>query len=184
MKKILILFSLFFCLFPHQSKAQDSTSQKYLGFDANPMLSQFLPFNRVVVSSNTFAVTTRRYWGRHGLRASYGVGLGDALDVNFLQFMLGYDYRVPLNKHWYYFNGVDLLLRFSEDLSSNFPVATGDAQGIGIGGHWGVEYAFNKVISVSSEASLRMMVDPGNDDASFILVPPINLTVHFNISKK
>lgn len=182
--RALFLFLLVGLCLRANAAATDSASKKYVGFDANPLLSQVLPLNRVILSSNTFAITTRRFWGNDGFRACYGIGLGEELEVQFFQLMVGYENRRKISNRWYFFSGVDMILRASSEETTSGSLASGQAQGFGAGGHWGAEFTLGKVLSFSTEASLRLLVNLDDGGASFLLVPPINLTAHFNISKK
>ena len=174
-------------LFFTESKAatnRDTSVRRYLGFDANPLLSQVLPFNRINVDANVFAITRRNYWGNNGIRASYGVGLGTNLDIQFLQFSFGYDHRRSISKNWRYFGGVDFILRALDDFAGTSRVNIANQSGLGFAGHWGVEYQLGKIVSLSTEAALQFLLIGDFDAASLILQPPINLTAHFNITKK
>jgi hypothetical protein len=186
MKKIVLLNTIVFVFAGSAlaSTPRDTVRRKYIGFDANPLLSQVLPFNRIALDAGVFSITTRNYWGSNGIRLSYGAALAENLDVQFLQFMIGYDHRRAISKRWWYNTGVDMVFRFLSEDNVNGNITLGNTSGIGWGGHWGVEYSMSKVVSLSTEANLQLMVLTNNGLVAFILQPPINLTAHFNISKQ
>jgi hypothetical protein len=180
---LLILIAAFYDNSSGASIPRDTAKRKYLGFDANPLLSQLIPLNRIGLDANVFAITRRNYWGQNGIRASYGVGLSENLDIQFLQVMVGYDHRRSISNRWLYFAGVDMIIRvLSEETFAGGGSTISSTPGFGWGGHWGVEYKLSRIVSLSTEANLQLMLFSSNGSASFILQPPMNISAHFNIT--
>lgn len=183
MRKILVFVLLTGILGSARANSGDSIKQKFLGFDANPLMSQVLPFNRISLDAKVFAITRRNYWGNNGVRTSYGLGLSDNLDLQFFQFMIGYDHRRSISHRWLYFAGVDFVLRSFSETPNGSGVVLSNTSGVGIGGHWGVEYKISPVVSFSTESNLQLIATTDVGGAAFILQPPLNLTAHFNITQ-
>lgn len=165
-------------------RVKDTSHYKYMGFDANPLMSQILPLNRITLDSRVFSIVRRNYRGNFGYRVSYGIGISDQLDLQFFSFMLGFDRRREISPRWYYFNGLDMVIRAFNDNGLIGQVQPGQTSGFGIGSHWGVEYRLGKVVSLSTEANLTFLLLTDTDSPDFILQPPMNLTAHFNITRK
>jgi len=184
MRSFIIFVFCILLAFSVRAQGKDTLRRRYIGFDANPLLSQVLPLNRIALDANVFGITRRNYIGYNGVRTAYGVGLSDQLDLQFLQFMVGYDHRKVISPRWWYFAGVDMVIRSFFGTNSNGGSDLNGTAGFGFGGHWGVEYALSRVVSFSTEANLQLMLLTNQGSASFILQPPLNITAHFNISRK
>lgn len=156
-----------------------SGKQRYFGFDANPILAQVLPLNRIGLETQFFSVMNRNYWGKFGLRLGYAANISDNTELLQLGFLVGFDFRRQLYHNWRFFTGPDMLFQARAGNS----VFLEEEVTFGFGLHWGVEYVLNRVLSFSTETSLRFLVELDNG-SSIVLQPPVNFMLHFNISRK
>lgn len=160
--------------------------QKFIGFNSNLLLAQFVPFNQNKITATNASILLRRYNDRNrGFRAGFGLSLGgnNANQVLFLS--IESDRRKALSKKWLYFQGFGAQFNIRSPGFNTFQSASfEDEYFFGIGWHYGIEYRINPIFSVSVESSLRLGLDLDNGGAIFKIDPPINIMAHFNLSNK
>jgi hypothetical protein len=164
---------------------------RYIGFNANPMLAQVLPFNNINRNSFNASIINRMYNRKNGgIRFGFGVGIDQNNDINNMFFSIDQDKRRTLHPNWLFFYGFGGGLKFiSSDLFENANTAGGPIQNeftISMGFHWGIEYKINPIFSVSTEATLIWGLRSGVDDVQPVIRidPPINIIAHFNLFTK
>jgi hypothetical protein len=164
---------------------------RYIGFNANPMLAQVLPFNSI--NRNSFnASIINRFYGRKntGIRFGFGVGIDQNNDVNNMFFSIDQDRRRAIHPNWLFFYGFGGGIKFiNSDLFENANTTSSSVQNeftLSMGFHWGIEYKINPIFSVSTEATLIWGIKSGNEDIQPIvrIDPPINIIAHFNLFTK
>jgi len=152
--------------------AQDSSSksQKYVGFDANTMLSQVVPFSNFQQGVGFPAVLVRRLWDGHGYRTGIGFGLdADNVFLENAYISFGYARLKDLGEKYSYTTGLEIRLVSSVGSGADF---------VGLANYWGFEYRLNNVISISTEASLQLGV---LDDFQISVRPPVRIQCHFRL---
>lgn len=146
-----------------------------VGFDANTLLRQVIPFNNVQTRNLAPAIVSRRLWGERGYRFATSFNMIDNNDNLTLYLSLGYTRKQPIGHHFNYIKGIDVRLAASDvDEQGYFAIAP----------YWGLEYDINDVISVSTETALVAgyffeFGFPGID-----ISPPLHIQCHFNINNK
>jgi len=148
------------------------------------MLAQVIPFNNINPVNTYASILFRSYNSSdNGIRAGYGVSLGRDNDLLGMFISVDNDRRRDLSGAWSYFQGFGGSIKIASanfDRRSTIPVK--EEYTLGLGWHWGVEYRFNEVFSLATEATLRFGVKL-NDGGGFLKIdPPINIIAHFNLS--
>jgi hypothetical protein len=164
--------------------AQDTTfnfpyETRFIGFDANGLLSQVMPFNTVIPRSNAPSVISRRMWGNRGVRTGFGAVYDfENEELAAMNWTFGYTSKKQIQGKFYWLRGIDVKFIFTNQPSSFF-----SNQGFfGVSPYWGVEYQLNQVVSFSTETNL----DLGFDFDAFgviQMIPPLHIQCHFNLSK-
>jgi len=145
-----------------------------VGFDANAMLSQVIPFNAFQSNSAFPALVSRRLWDGKGVRVAAGLDISDDFDLNNFFVSLGYTNKKILSNRVYWVKGFDFRLYAFNDFEVGF---------FGIAPYRGVEFQVNPVISLSAEASLEVGIDPEWGDFVLQLRPPVHIQCHFYINR-
>ena len=95
-----------------------ATTNRYVGFNVNPLLSQMLPLSNVQPLNSLYSIMVRRYFDKEiGIRTGFGVV---ASDNNTNAFAFQFDKRRHLGKNFYYFTGGGAALEVVEDVNSPF----------------------------------------------------------------
>ncbi len=187
MKQLKTLFILPILLLAFTANAQEevllpkpiATSNRYVGFNVNPLLSQMLPLSNVQPLNSLYSIMVRRYFDKEiGIRTGFGVVAGDN-NQNAFAFQFEFDKRRHLGKNFYYFTGGGAALEIVEDVNSQF--GSLEFLFFGVKLHWGIEYLLNNVVSFSTESNLRFGI--GKNDVLFKLSPPLNFMAHFNVTR-
>jgi len=141
----------------------------YVGFDANTMLSQVVPFNTFNSSVGFPAIVTRRLWNNKGFRTTAGFEV-DQNNFSFsnFYFSIGYTSKKDIGKNWSWIRGIDVKAYGTDD----------DFGFVGFGPYWGVEYHINDVISLSTESAVQLGVF---DDVVLDIRPPVHIQCHFKL---
>lgn len=183
MKKLLAAYCLAIACFA-SAKTTDMPS-RYFGFNCNPLLSQVIPFNSINPVSTNASILVRSYNAKNnGFRAGYGISTGDNNGFMNMYLSIDSDRRRKLGGKWVYFQGFGASLKLvSNNLNRIAPPQVSEEYTLAIGWHWGVEYKFNDVFSLSTEATFRLGVNLDNGAGVLKIDPPINLIAHFNIYK-
>lgn len=168
--RLLITVLLVGCFATSYAQRDSSVSQKLVGFDANTMLGQILPFSNFQTNQAFPAVIVRRLWNGKGYRASIGFSMDDDFLQNaYLSF--GYTRLRSVTPKFGYTTGFEGRVMVRDDGGSGF---------VGVATYWGVEYKVNKVISLSTEAALQAGL--GNV-FQFSVMPPVHIQCHFLINR-
>ena len=141
----------------------------YVGFDANSMLSQVVPFNTFNSAVGFPAIITRRMWNNKGFRSTAGLEIdNNRFTVANFYFSVGFTSKKDIGKNISWIRGIDVKT-YAID---------GDLGFFGFGPYWGVEYHVNDVFSLSTETSIQLGLI---DDVVFDIRPPIHIQCHFKI---
>ncbi len=189
MKIKLFIYTFLFsnlCLFSQEQ----ATKSKYFGFNTNPILAQILPFNRIDPALTNASIMLRIY-SRHntGVRFAYGLSLGDDNDFLNMYLSIDNDKRRSISSKWLFFYGFGGGIKAVSNNFNRVPNSPVTSEFlIGPTCHWGIEYRVTNILSVSTEATLRIGLGFGNGQ-DFIspiakIDPPINIIAHFNIFKQ
>lgn len=183
MKKLLVAYCLAFA-FLTSAWAKEMPA-RYVGFNCNPLLAQVIPFNAINPISTNASILVRSYNNKaNGFRAGYGISTGDNNGFMNMYLSLDSDRRRKLGGKWIYFQGFGASLKLvSNNLSRIAPQQVSEEYTLALGWHWGVEYKFNDVFSMSTEATFRFGINLDEGTAVLKIDPPINLMAHFNIYK-
>lgn len=189
MKKLIILLS-FWCLssmmFADQSNYTDSFRKKrFIGFNANPLLSQITPFNNIRQGITDPAMIFRSFNKSIGTRLAIGINT-DVNTVELLAFSLyfGFTKRKKLYNNFYWTGGFEFRTRAVNNNTGGTSVTLGD-EFVGIANVWGIEYQINDAISISTETALELGTTLGiNSRAAISLRPPLSLQLHLFIPRK
>ena len=147
--------------------------QKLVGFDANTLLGQVVPFSSFQQGDAFPAVMVRRLWNGRGYRTGVGFDFDSENEVlKNIYFSFGYARLRGLSEKFGYTSGLEFKLAISEDFDNGF---------IGLSKYWGVEYRLNKVISVSTEAAMQLGLLPDVGAFNFAITPPIRIQCHFRL---
>lgn len=160
--------------------------QKYIGFNSNLLLAQFVPFNQNKITATNASILLRRYNPKNrGYRAGFGLSLGDNNTDEVLFLSVESDRRKTLTPKWLFFQGFGAQFNIRSPGFNRFQSASfQDENFFGLGWHYGVEYKINPIFSMSIESSLRLGFDLDNANPVFKIDPPINIMAHFNLSNK
>ena len=166
--------------------SNDDTKKRYIGFNSNLLLSQFVPFNQNKITATNASILSRWYNPQNrGYRAGFGLSLGGGNSDQVLYLSIETDRRKSISNKWQYFQGFGVQLNIVSPGFQRFRSASfQDEYFFGFGWHYGVEYAVNPTFSLSIESSLRLGLDVDNGGVVFKIDPPINIMAHFNISNK
>jgi hypothetical protein len=182
---VFILISL--QLVGQESGANQTTDYYYPRGNANglnmtQMLTHLVPFNRAnpkLSGPFTYSLRTHRK-GNRGFRLGVGVHLsddgpfGEVISSGHLR--LGFEKRVGIINRWSFYRGIDFFTSFGSQ--NSFSQITDEANGVGIGLPWGVEFAISPGVTLSTETSLNM----GIGESIFIkFAPPVSLFLNFYV---
>ena len=145
----------------------------FVGFNANAMLSQIIPFNSISNNVPAPALVLRSIKNGHGFRMAFGIGLdfdNDVLDN--LYGSIGYTAKREIGRGFYWIKGIDVRFYASEVI---------DEGAIALSPYWGVEYAINDVISLSTESHLDIGYGLYWGEPVISLKPPTIIQCHFKI---
>ncbi len=151
-----------------------------MGFNSNPILAQFVPFNRVGQTFSEPSIMIRQYFGKYGYR--FGIGIFNdpiSLENQSVNINLGYSKRLHLDKKFFYFTGMELKAHFKNGFAVNNVIPN---DFFGISRYWGVEYQFNRVFSISTEMNLRVGFFGDSEDVRLALNPPMSFLCHFRFN--
>lgn len=177
--KWIIKFSFLLCLI---NVAHSQNNYRSVGFNTNPILAQILPFNNIPSSTSLYSIIVRNYGtSNSGIRTGFGVQLSEFLNQNAFLFSIGWETRRKIKGKLFYITGVSAAIEFIEDNQTVSFFGNTDMFG-GCVVHWGIEYRFNDLISLSTESRLRLGL--GDFGPSIKLDAPQYIVAHFNISKK
>ncbi|PCJ67747.1 MAG: hypothetical protein COA58_01020 [Bacteroidetes bacterium] len=171
MKNTIKVGVLFLILVSFKANAQRDTvvHTHLVGFDANSMISQFVPFNTITPSVGFPAIITRRMWNNKGFRSTAGFHLDpNSFNIDNFYFSFGYTAKKDLGKRISWIKGIDIKA-YSEGNDFGF---------FGIAPYWGVEYNFNEIISVSTETAIQLGLIDG---PVLDIKPPIHIQCHFKL---
>lgn len=141
-----------------------------LGFNANTILGQVIPFNKLLSNTGDPSLTLRQNFGKYGYRVGIGI-ITDPVTFEAISFNsnIGYCKQISLDKHFNYITG----LEFKTITTIN------NLNFAGISRFWGIEYKFNQIISISTEMNFRFGF---SDQGSAIsLNPPMSFICHFRL---
>ena len=164
----------------------DGKRHKEFMLNVTPLVAQFVPFNGSTFSKlNLFDYQYRKLKNGKGFRWGFGVNLDTEFNNTELQFLylrVGYTRRVQLSKHFHVARSFDLNL-FSEELNGQaIPTPRTDFSGAGASYSVGIEYSFNKHISLSTEGTLFWGIINANGNGMKIrFIPPVGLFFHVKI---
>jgi len=166
--------------------SNDNTKKRYVGFNSNLLLSQFVPFNQNKITATNASILSRWYNPQNrGFRAGFGLSLSGGNSEQVLFLSIETDRRKSISNKWQYFQGFGAQINISSPGFQRFRSASfQDEYFFGFGWHYGVEYAVNTTFSLSIESSLRLGLDVADGGIIFKIDPPINIMAHFNISNK
>lgn len=185
---LLVVFSTVLQLAAHNDSIAETVPEKkrYIGFNSNLLLSQFVPFNQNKITATNASILSRWYNPQdRGFRAGFGLSLGGNNSQQVLFLSVESDRRKALNHKWQYFQGFGVQLNIVSPGFQRFRSASfEDEYFFGFGWHYGVEYAVNPTFSLSIESSLRLGLDVDSGGLIFKIDPPLNIMAHFNISNK
>lgn len=184
MKNKFLLTSLIFlgCITTLHAQNKESLykvpeKQHIVGFDANNMLAQFVPFNTIASRNSYPALVTRRLWNGSGYRSAIGLEFENRRPFNFsvlnAYLSVGFTNQKPVSEKLMWIRGFDLRL-----------TATDVSSFIGIAPYWGVEYKFTDYFSLSTEATIIVGYDDWFSDVTLSALPPLHIQAHFVIPKK
>jgi hypothetical protein len=184
LKKIILAGLLFLGMQIHSQTVIGLGYTKYIGFNANPILAQVIPFNNINPRMTSAALMFRSYnFDDNGIRASYGLNLSGDNDFQSMTLSIDNDRRRSIGtSKWMYFQGFGVALKLvSENFNRSSTIPIDDEVTFSVGWHWGAEYQFNDVFSLSTEAILKLGVDLEEGSGFFKLEPPLNIIAHFNL---
>lgn len=151
------------------AQSDSSKSQKIVGFDANTLLGQVVPFSNFQQDVGFPAVVVRRLWNGHGYRTAAGIDFDGNSGVENFYLSFGYARRKQLGPKYYYTTGLEFRLISTQDFFNDF---------VGIANYWGFEYQLNKVVSLSTEAALQLAIV---DIFNLSVTPPVRIQCHFRL---
>ena len=144
-----------------------------VGFNANAMLSQIVPFNSISNNVPAPSIILRTIKNGHGFRLAVGFDLDQSSAVlNNLYGSIGYTAKRGIGKNFYWIKGVDARFYASEVI---------DEGAIALSPYWGVEYNLNNVISFSTETHLDIGYGLFWGEPIISLKPPTIIQCHFKI---
>ena len=156
--------------------APEQWKKHIVGFDANTMLSQVVPFNAFRTNSAFPSIVSRRLFGNRGYRFAAGLDVDfNNEQINNAYISIGSTRKQKLNKRLYWVKGFDARFYATDNFNTGF---------IGIAPYWGVEYQVNDIFSLSSETSLEIGLEPNFGELAIQLRPPVHIQCHFFINKK
>ncbi len=183
MKKIALTYLLLCAFHVFSQPVIGLGYSRYIGFNTNPILAQIIPFNNINPQLSNASLMFRSYNSNdNGIRAGYGLSLANDNDFQSMFVSVDNDRRRQIGgSRWMYFQGFGTALKI---VSNNFNRATtapiSEEFSLSIGWHWGIEYAFNEIVSLSTEATFKLGV--GFSNGSFLKIdPPFNIIAHFNL---
>lgn len=183
MKIFCLITSLTMFFLVSQAQYNDSEydislrNKHYVGFDANAMLGQIIPFSTFQNGAPFASIVSRRIWGERGYRFAAGIDFNSSsFELNNFYLSFGLTRKQMLQGNIYWLKGFDVRITANDDFDdSNF---------IGVAPYWGVEYQVNKVFSLSTEASLDFGINPVIGEVAFQLRPPLRIQCHFFVNSR
>jgi hypothetical protein len=141
----------------------------YVGFDANSMLSQVIPFNTFNSSVGFPAIITRRLWNNKGFRSTAGLEIDqNRFTLSNFYFSVGYTSKKDIGEKFSWIRGIDVKVYGSNEELGFF----------GFGPYWGVEYHVNDVLSLSTESAIQLGFV---NDVVLDIRPPVHIQCHFKL---
>lgn len=159
---------------------QSQQFRKIIGLNMTPLVTQLIPLNRSNArEAGPFLLRFKTYGRRNRVAFRFSLGVHIVPDENSdfdnpqLNIAMGWEKRRSLGGRWAYTRGFDLLI-LAGDL--NTPGSTQDDETIMLGGGpvWGIEYFFDRRISIGTEATLAMGFSP---DIGVVMqiIPPVGI---------
>jgi hypothetical protein len=172
-----ILYLLLCMGFSVWGQNQKKEVEKYVGFNINPLLSQFIPLSTIDARPLEGALVRRTYRGNRAFKRTYQLDFTD-LDRPTMLIALGAEKRNTITPKFWYLASLEGAFMVTDDNNSFFssPVK------VGLLNHWGIEYRLHPKISFSTGAVLGLLLDAELGEPFFQLRPPLHITAHFRIN--
>jgi hypothetical protein len=154
---------------------------KEVGLNMTSLISRMIPFGNAVPLSGPTTIYLKKYNGSRAFR--FGLSLQaspDAVKPNTI-FRVGVEKRKPLNEKWSFTRATDFMWAFGSFDTPGFFPGDGDVQAIGIGLGYGIEYNFNKFVSLSTESTVFLGLGGGDSVLNFKIIPPIALYLNVKL---
>ena len=141
----------------------DGKKHKEFILNVTPLVAQLVPFNASSLSNlNLFDYQYRKLKNGKGLRWGLGVNLGTAftnVEPQFLYLRFGYTRRKQLSNHFHVSRSVDFNM-LVDDIDGGNRIGKANFNGFALSYSVGIEYSFNKNITLSTEGSLLFGIEP------------------------
>jgi hypothetical protein len=180
MQKLLVTSLLVLASFVTKGQDLGSTlftpenTGRFVGFNANPIMSRVIPFNITPTNFRTPSVVWRNLKKGKGVEFGAGFDLSENLESVFLS--VGYAKKARLHKNFFWSSSFGLMTSFFADATSIDENAF-----FGLYNTFGVEYQINEIVSVAARAELLL---GGGADIIINLRPPSFILVYFRVPRK
>jgi hypothetical protein len=148
---------------------------RFVGFNANPILSQLIPFSTIPNNFQTPSVVWRNLKKGKGIEYGLGFNLSEDDESGFIS--VGYAKKARLHKNFHWSSSIGLMIAGHNESPSS------PAGFFGLFNAFGVEYHINEIVSVAARAELLF----GTGDIEgpvFELRAPRFILVYFRVPKK
>jgi hypothetical protein len=162
-----------------KGQAQEGVKEveKYVGFNINPIMSQFVPFSTIDARPLEGALIRRTYKGNRAFKRTYQLDFSD-IDNPSMLLALGVEKRKAITPKFWYLSSLEGAFMIVQEQQAFFssPVK------VGLLNHWGVEYRIHPKISFSTTAILGLLLDAEFGEPFFYIRPPLNISAHVRIN--
>ncbi len=167
---------------PNKNDAFRHTS---IGMNMATLISRLVPFGNGIPLSGPTTLMMRRYNGNRAFRMGLGLNASvDATNINAI-LRIGTERKKELNSKFTFTRGVDFVLGAGSFNTPGFRFSNVDGGNGVIGAllSFGIEYNFNKNISLGTETLVFGGLATGNSDSGVALkiVPPIALFLNVKL---
>lgn len=184
---------LIFCCSAIAAQAQQHRSdsipapetQRYrriVGLNMTPLITQLIPLNRSNPrEAGPFLVRFKKYGPKNRSAFRFSLGLhvvaddnGDVDDPQ-LNLAIGWEKRRSLGGRWAYTRGFDFMI-LTGDLNVPGSSSNEEVARLALGPVWGLEYFFDKRMSIGTEATLAVGFSPDSEfGVTLEIIPPVGV---------
>jgi hypothetical protein len=168
-----------------ENEANNNLAFRYtsVGMNMTTLLSRLVPFGNGIPLSGPTTLMMRRYNGNRAFRMGLGLNASaDATNINAI-LRIGTERKKELNSKFTFTRGVDFVLGAGSFNTPGFRFSDSEGGIIGALLSFGIEYNFNKNISLGTETLVFGGLATGNSDSGVALkiVPPVALFLNVKL---
>lgn len=160
------------------------TRSTVVGMNMMTMVSRLVPFGNGIPISGPTSLMMRRYLGNRAFRLGIGLNASsDSENINAI-IRIGSERKRELNEKFTFIRGVDFIFGSGSFNTPGFSFGNSGSISLGADLTFGLEYKFNKYVSVGTETLLFGGILASDFDSGLAvkIIPPIALYLNLKIN--